>query len=55
MTKVAADKMEGVLTEEVEPALVGPYGESKIAAEKYASSDTKIKAAMGVDRMPVDV
>jgi nucleoside-diphosphate-sugar epimerase len=33
--KAAADKAEGVLTEEVEPAPVGPYGESKIAAEKY--------------------
>ena len=33
--KAAADKVEGVLTEEVVPAPVGPYGESKIAAEKY--------------------
>ena len=33
--KAAADKVDGVLTEEVEPAPVGPYGESKIAAEKY--------------------
>ena len=33
--KAAADKVEGVLTEEVVPAPVGPYGESKIAAETY--------------------
>lgn len=33
--KAAADKVEGVLTEEVVPSPVGPYGESKIAAEKY--------------------
>ena len=33
--KAAADKVEGELTEEVVPAPVGPYGESKIAAEKY--------------------
>jgi len=33
--KAAADKVNGVLTEEVVPSPVGPYGESKIAAEKY--------------------
>lgn len=33
--KAAADKVEGVLTEDVAPTPVGPYGESKIAAEKY--------------------
>ena len=33
--KAAADTVEGVLTEEVEPSPVGPYGESKIAAEDY--------------------
>ena len=33
--KAAADKVEGVLTEEVTPAPVGPYGESKIKAETY--------------------
>ena len=36
--KAAADKVEGVLTEEVTPTPVGPYGESKIAAEKYILS-----------------
>lgn len=33
--KAAADRVEGVLTEDVTPAPVGPYGESKIAAEQY--------------------
>ena len=33
--KAAADKVDGVLTEDVVPAPKGPYGESKIAAEKY--------------------
>ena len=33
--KAAADRVEGVLTEDVAPAPIGPYGESKIAAEKY--------------------
>lgn len=36
--KAAADKVEDVLTEDVEPAPVGPYGESKIAAERYLLS-----------------
>lgn len=36
--KAAADKVEGVLTEEVTPAPVGPYGESKIKAEEYILS-----------------
>ena len=33
--KAAADKVEGILTEDVVPSPVGPYGESKIAAERY--------------------
>ena len=33
--KAAADRVDGVLTENVTPAPVGPYGESKIAAENY--------------------
>ena len=36
--KAAADKVEGVLTENVVPSPVGPYGESKIAAETYILS-----------------
>lgn len=33
--KAAADRVDGVLTEDVLPTPVGPYGESKIAAEQY--------------------
>lgn len=33
--KAAADKVDGILTEDVVPSPVGPYGESKIAAEQY--------------------
>ena len=33
--KAAADNVDGILTEDVIPSPVGPYGESKIAAEKY--------------------
>lgn len=33
--KAAADRVDGVLTEDVVPTPVGPYGESKIAAEQY--------------------
>ena len=40
--KAAADKVDGVLTEDVVPAPVGPYGESKIAAEKYILGHTDI-------------
>ncbi len=37
--KAAADKVDGVLTEDVIPAPVGPYGESKIKAEEYILSN----------------
>ena len=33
--KAAADKVDDVLTEDVIPSPVGPYGESKIKAEEY--------------------
>ena len=36
--KAAADKVDGILTEDVVPAPVGPYGESKIKAEEYILS-----------------
>ena len=36
--KAAADRVEGVLTEDVVPSPVGPYGESKIKAEEYILS-----------------
>lgn len=39
--KAAADKVEGVLTEDVVPSPVGPYGESKIAAEQYILNTMK--------------
>ena len=39
--KAAADKVEGILTEDVIPSPVGPYGESKIAAEQYILSTMK--------------
>lgn len=41
--KAAADRVDDVLTEDVVPAPVGPYGESKIAAEDY------IRAALSAD------
>lgn len=37
--KAAADRVEGVLTEDVVPSPVGPYGESKIKAEEYILSN----------------
>lgn len=37
--KAAADRVEGVLTEDVVPTPVGPYGESKIMAEEYILSE----------------
>ena len=40
--KAVADKAEGILTENVVPVPVGPYGESKIKAEEY------IKCASGL-------
>lgn len=42
--KAAADKVDGVLTEDIVPAPVGPYGESKIAAEQYILSTMKDKS-----------
>lgn len=42
--KAAADRVEGVLTEDVVPSPRGPYGESKIKAEEY------IRANMSKDK-----
>ena len=39
--KAAADRVEGILTEDVVPSPVGPYGESKIAAEEYILNTMK--------------
>lgn len=36
--KAAADKVDGILAEDVVPTPVGPYGESKIKAEQYILS-----------------
>ena len=36
--KAAANRVDGVLTEDVVPSPVGPYGESKIKAEEYIMS-----------------
>lgn len=41
--KAAADRVEGVLTEDIVPAPVGPYGESKIRAEEYILDKLKIE------------
>ena len=41
--KAAADRIEGVLTEDVVPSPVGPYGESKIKAEEYILSQISNK------------
>lgn len=48
--KAAADKVEGVLTESVIPSPVGPYGESKIAAEKHIMDSLKNRPAEFKDR-----
>lgn len=49
--KAAADRVDGVLTEDVVPAPVGPYGESKIKAEEYILSrfeDEDSSASLGM-------
>lgn len=48
--KAAADTVPGdVLTEEIVPAPVGPYGESKIAAENYILSRDTERVAKGME------
>lgn len=47
--KAAADKVDGILTEDVVPAPVGPYGESKIAAEQYLQSKMEEVRSKGKD------
>ena len=50
--KAAADKVDGILTEDVTPAPVGPYGESKIAAERYIldkSSEFSVDSLVSVE------
>lgn len=41
--KAAADTVDGILTEDVVPAPVGPYGESKIAAERYILDSLELR------------
>ena len=48
--KAAADRVEGVLTEDVVPAPVGHYGESKIKAEEYILNQLKDKSEKLKDR-----
>ena len=48
--KAAADKVDEVLTEDVVPAPAGPYGESKIAAEKYILEKVEILRQAQDDR-----
>ncbi len=48
--KAAADKVDGVLTEKVAPCPVGPYGESKIAAEQYILNSMKIRPGQFSER-----
>ncbi|MBQ6198496.1 MAG: NAD-dependent epimerase/dehydratase family protein [Bacteroidales bacterium] len=48
--KAAADKVNGILTEDVTPAPVGPYGESKIAAEQYILNSLKNRPDCFVDK-----
>lgn len=48
--KAAADKVEGILTEDVVPSPVGPYGESKIAAEQYILNTMKARSDEFKDR-----
>ena len=48
--KAAADRVDGILTEDVVPAPVGPYGESKIAAEQYILNSMKSRPDEFKDR-----
>lgn len=48
--KAAADKVDGVLTEDVVPSPVGSYGESKIAAEEYILNTMKERPEEFKDR-----
>jgi nucleoside-diphosphate-sugar epimerase len=42
--KAAADRVNGILTEDVVPSPAGPYGESKIAAEQYILNTMKSRS-----------
>lgn len=48
--KAAADRVDGILMEDVVPAPVGPYGESKIAAEEHILKTIKERPEEFKDR-----
>ena len=48
--KAAADRVDGVLTEDVIPSPVGPYGESKIAAENFILNSIKNRPEEFIDK-----
>lgn len=52
--KAAADQVEGVLTEDVMPAPVGPYGESKIKAEEYIKEKCGVVSPTQHEWLPVN-
>lgn len=52
--KAAADKVDGILTEDVVPSPVGPYGESKIAAERYILDQFKVYSSKLKDSLKVE-
>lgn len=47
--KAAADRVEGVLTEDVVPAPAGPYGESKLQAEEHIRASAVWRSAGAAD------
>ncbi len=48
--KAAADIVDGILTEDIVPSPVGPYGESKYAAEEYIMNTMKSRSFDFEDR-----
>lgn len=50
--KAAADRVDGILTEDVVPTPLGPYGESKIKAEEYIlKTFAEAKTVSGADSL----
>ena len=48
--KAAADRVDGILSEDVIPLPVGPYGESKIAAENYILGQVRAEPSLFCSR-----